>query len=163
MNLWDTLLNAGREYGITLAGYKALESLRLEKCYRYWSAEITPGETPYESAQGFAVKLGKGDFCGRAALLRQKAQGIRRKLVPLTLTDRVVIYGGEAIWYDGRVVSRVRSGGYGYTIEQNIALCYLPIELTALGTTVRVQVFGEHASATVSPDPLYDAQGSKLR
>lgn len=160
--LWDLLLRAGQPFGIAPAGYKALESLRLEKCYRYWSVDITPGDTPYESGQGFAVKLDKGEFLGRDALLQQKAQGIRRKLVPLTLTDQVVIYGGEAIWYDGRVISRVRSGGYGYSIEKNIALCYLPVELAKIGTIVEVEVFGERVLATVSPDPLYDAQRSRL-
>ena len=161
--LWDTLLQAGQEFEIAPAGYKALESLRLEKCYRYWSVDVTPGDTPFESGQGYAVKLDKGDFIGRGALLQQKAQGIQRKLVPLTLTDQVVIYGGEAIWYDGRVISRVRSGGYGYSIEKNIALCYLPVELANVGTVVEVQVFGERVPATVSTDPLYDPKGIELK
>lgn len=161
--LWDALFDAGRDVGIARAGYKALETLRLEKCYRYWSADITPADTPYESGQGFAVKLDKGEFCGRAALLEQKAQGPARRLVPLTLTDKVVIYGGEAVRYDGRVISRVRSGGYGYSIQKNIAMCYLPIELTRLGTAVHVEVFGERVPAIVSADPLYDPKGSKLK
>lgn len=172
VKLWNALMEAGKIFGITPAGYKALETLRLEKCYRYWGSDITPGETPYESGQAFAVKLNKGDFIGRDALLRQKAQGINRKLAPLTfplsfqergLGGEVMIYGGEAIWYDDRVVSRVRSGGYGYTIAKNIALCYVPLELAQLGAILHVELFGERVPAVVSPDPLYDPQGEKLK
>jgi 4-methylaminobutanoate oxidase (formaldehyde-forming) len=171
--LWRVLMEAGKPFGITPAGYFALDTLRLEKCYRYWSTDITPGETPLESGQGFAVKWRKGDFLGRDALLLQKGEGIRRKLVPLTLnfspSDRSLawgegmIYGGEAIWYDKRVISRVRSGGYGYTLGKTIALGYLPVELTQPGTTVHVELFGERVPAQVAPDPLYDPQGTKLR
>lgn len=161
--LWKALMKAGNAFGITPAGYKALETLRLEKCYRYWSSDITPGETPYESGQAFAVKLSKGDFAGRDALIMQKEQGLEIKLVPLTFSGDPVLYGGEAVGYAGRVVSRVRSGGYGYTIEKNIALCYLPIELAQLGTELFVEVFGERVPATVSPDPLYDPKGEKLK
>lgn len=162
--LWNALMRAGKAFGIMPAGYKALESLRLEKCYRYWSVDITPNETPFESGQGFAVKLNKRvPFSGRDALLKQKAEGIARKLVPLTLTGEVVIYGGEAIWHAGQVVSRVRSGGYGYTIGKNIALCYLPLELASIGNVLQVEIFGARVDALVAQDPLYDARGEKLK
>lgn len=161
--IWNALMTAGKAFGIRPAGYNALESLRLEKCYRYWSADMTPNETPYEAGLGFCVKLSKSEFIGREALVNQKTVGITRKLVPLTLSYQVVIYGGEAIWYDERVVSRVRSGGYGYTIGKNIALCYLPVELAASGKVVQVEIFGERVPAVVSPDPLYDPQGVKVR
>jgi 4-methylaminobutanoate oxidase (formaldehyde-forming) len=163
VKLWNALFDAGKRFGITPAGYKAVETLRLEKCYRYWGSDITPNETPYESGQAFAVKLNKGDFVGRAALVKQKAEGVKRKLVPLTLTGEAVIYGGEAVWHTDRVVSRVRSGGYGYTVEKNIALCYLPVEYAQLGTILHVELFGERVPATVSPDPLYDAQGERIK
>lgn len=161
--LWNALMDAGKPWNITPAGYKALETLRLEKCYRYWSADMTPGETPYEAGLGFAVRLNKKEFIGRAALVAQQAQGIERKLVPLTLRDDVVIYGGEAVWHHERVLSRVRSGGYGYTIGKNIALCYLPVALAAVGAAVEVEIFGERVPAVVSPDPLYDPRGEKIK
>lgn len=161
--LWDALMQAGRSFGITPAGYKALDSLRLEKCYRYWSADMTPAESPYEAGLAFAVKLNKGEFLGRAALARQKEEGVTRRLVPLLLGDQVVIYGGEAVSYEGRVISRARSGGYGYTLGQTIALSYLPIELARVGQVVQVEIFGDRVPATVGPDPLYDARGDKLR
>jgi 4-methylaminobutanoate oxidase (formaldehyde-forming) len=117
----------------------------------------------------FCIKLDKGEFSGREALLKIKAAGIQQKLVPLTLTPdplpggEGVIYGGEAVYADGRVISRVRSGGYGYTIEKNIALCYLPIELAQVGTPVAIDIFGQHVPAVVSQDPLYDPRGERLR
>lgn len=163
VTVWNVLLDAGKDFGITPAGYKALESLRLEKCYRYWSADITPNETPYESGQAFAVKLSKENFIGRNALVRQKAEGIKRKLAPLTLTPDIVIYGGEAIWAENRVISRVRSGGYGYTLGKNIALAYLPIEQSQVGSEMRIEIFGELVPAVVAADPLYDPNGLKLK
>lgn len=168
--LWAALMLAGNKFGITPAGYKALETLRLEKCYRYWSTDITPNETPYEAGLGFCVKLNRGDFVGRDALLRQATHpergagsNLKRKLVPLALTGDVVIYGGEAIWFANQVISRVRSGGYGYTIGKNIALCYVPWKLAKLGTELHVEVFGARVPAVVSRDPLYDPKGEKLK
>lgn len=162
-HLWNVLLDAGKNFGIAPAGYKALESLRLEKCYRYWSADITPNETPYEAELGFCVKLGKGEFVGREALMARNESREARKFVPLTLTGDVVIYGGEAIWYGNQVISRVRSGGYGYTIGKNIALCYVPVELARVGEILHVEIFGERVPAMVSREPLYDPRGEKLK
>ena len=105
LELWDALWEAGRPHGLVAAGYRAIDSLRLEKGYRYWSADITPDDTPFEAGLGFAVKLGKGDFVGREALARQKAEGVRRKLCCLTLADpRAVALGGEPVRMGGDVV-----------------------------------------------------------
>ena len=112
LELWDTLWEAGRPHGLVAAGYRAIDSLRLEKGYRYWSADITPDDTPYEAGLGFAVKLGKGEFHGREALVRQRAEGVRRKLACLTLSDPAwVALGGEPVRVGDRVVGRVTSGG----------------------------------------------------
>ena len=73
LRLWDTIWEAGREHGLVAGGYKAIDSLRLEKGYRVWGADITPDDTPWEAGLGFAVKLDKGDFIGRDALLRRAA------------------------------------------------------------------------------------------
>ncbi|MDP2778396.1 MAG: FAD-dependent oxidoreductase, partial [Anaerolineales bacterium] len=85
--VWDMLIEAGREFGLEVGGYKVLDSLRLEKGYRYFTADITPSETPYEGGLGFCVHLDKGNFIGREALVKQKAEGIKRKLCTLVLTD----------------------------------------------------------------------------
>jgi glycine cleavage system T protein len=162
--VWDALLAAGRPAGLVPVGYKALESLRLEKGYRYWSADITPSDNPYEAGLGFCVRLGKGDFIGRDALVRVKAEGVTRRLATVTIDPAATIYGGEAAWRDGRVLGRLRSGGYGYTAGRNIGFVYLPVDLAkAVGTSLEVEVFGERVSAEVAPDVLYDPQGARIR
>ena len=161
--VWDALLAAGRPCGIRPVGYKALESLRLEKGYRYWSTDLTPSENPYEAGVGFCVRLGKGDFIGRDALVRLKAEGVRRKLAIVTVDPAPTLYGGEAVYAGGAVVGRLRSGGYGYTVGKNIGLVYLPLELAAVGSPLEVGVFDERFAAEVAPDVLYDSPGARIR
>jgi len=146
-------------------GYKAIESLRLEKGYRYWSAEISPDYTPYEAGLGFAVKLDKGDFIGKEALVKQKADGLTRKLCCLTLSDsRVVALGKEPIRDEsGRVVSWVYSGGYGYSVQQSIVYAYLPMDCAKVGTRLEIEFFGEQVGATVVQSPLWDPKGERIR
>jgi glycine cleavage system T protein len=165
--VWDALLSAGRPFGIEPAGYKAVDSLRLEKGYRYWSTDLTPAENPYEAGLGFCVRLDKGDFVGREALRRIKADGPQRKLCTVTLSaalpEDTDLYGGEAVYTDGRVVGRLRSAGWGYTVARHIGLVYLPPALAAAGTPLEVEAFGRRFGAEVAPDVLYDPAGSRLR
>ena len=165
LRLWDTLWEAGEPEGIIAGGYKAIESLRLEKGYRYWSAEISPDYTPYEAGLGFAVKLDKSDFIGREALLKQKGEGLKRKLCCLTLSDnRVVALGKEPLrTQDGRIVGWVSSGGYGYSVGQSIVYAYLPIECAKEGTQLEIEFFGEQVGATVVKSPLWDPKGERIR
>ena len=160
-NVWDALMSAGAPFGISPGGYKALESRRLEKCYRYWSIDLTTAENPFESGQGFWVKMTKPDFIGRDTLAKIKNEGIERRLVPLTCSGDVVIHGGEAVSSNGLVVSRIRSAGN--TVGKNIALCYLPPDLARIGNSVNIDVFGESVPALVSPDPLFDPGGERVK
>jgi glycine cleavage system T protein len=163
--VWDALLEAGKEFGIEVGGYKVLDTLRLEKGYRYFTADVTQLENPYEAGLGFCVHLDKGDFIGREALTRAKSNGIKRKLCTLLLEgdDYLTIYGGEAIYADGKVVSRVRSGGYGYTLKRNIAYAYLIPELAKAGTLLEIEVFDKTVRAEVVQTVLYDPKGENLR
>jgi 4-methylaminobutanoate oxidase (formaldehyde-forming) len=162
--VWDALLDGGREFGIEPVGYYALNTLRLEKCFYYWGDDICPGDTPLEANLGFCVRWDKGDFVGREALLRQRASELPRKLVPLVLDgDACVLWGGEAIVAAGRVVGRVRSGGYGHTVRRNIALAYLPLELARPGTVLSVESFGQLVPAEVRAAPLWDPKGERAR
>ena len=146
------------------AGYRAIDSLRLAKGYRYWSAEVTPEYTPYEAGLGFCVKLDKGDFIGRQALIAQRERGLERRLVCLTLADPVAVaLGGEPILYQDQTVGRVTSGGYGYTIGKSIAYGYVPAPVAAVGTALAVEVFGEVIPALVAREPLYDPKGEKIK
>jgi glycine cleavage system aminomethyltransferase T len=166
LKLWDTLWEAGQPLGMLAGGYRAIESLRLEKGYRYWSADIHPEYNPYEAGLGFAVKLKKGNFLGKEALERIKAEGIKRKLCCLVLEDpRAVALGGEPLLSadDERVLGRVTSGGYGYTVRQSIIYGYLPIEYATPGTQVTVQLFGIKYGATVMKEPLYDPKNEKVK
>jgi glycine cleavage system aminomethyltransferase T/glycine/D-amino acid oxidase-like deaminating enzyme len=160
--LWDTLWEAGRGHGLVAGGYKAIDSLRLEKGYRVWGADITPDDTPYEAGLGFAVKLDKEDFVGREALL--EAQEPERRLVCVVLSDpRSVALGSEPVRVDGDLVGRVTSGGYGYTVERSIAYAYVPATHAVPGRPVEVEIFGEWISGEVAPEPLFDPAGERLR
>jgi 4-methylaminobutanoate oxidase (formaldehyde-forming) len=162
--VWDAILAAGREFGIEPVGYYALNTLRLEKCFYYWGDDVCPSDTPLQANLGFCVRFDKGDFIGRDALLRQRAVGLERKLVPLVLDGQAcVLWGGEAVVSAERVVGRVRSGGYGHTIGHNVALAYLPVELTQPGTAVRVESFGRLVPAEVRQAPLWDPRGERVR
>jgi glycine cleavage system aminomethyltransferase T/glycine/D-amino acid oxidase-like deaminating enzyme len=167
VRLWDALWTAGQPFRIAPAGYKAVDSLRLEKGYRYWSSDITPAENPYEAGLGFCVRLTKPDFIGREALVRIKAQGLPRRLCTITLIEPpgadAALYGGEAVYAGGRVAGRLRSAGYGYTVGKHIGYVYLPLEPAAGGPALEVEAFGRRLAAEVAPDVLYDPQGKRLR
>ncbi len=161
LELWDTLWDAGREHGLVAGGYKAIDSLRLEKGYRVWGADITPEETPFEAGLGFAVKLDKGDFIGRDALAA--ATEPTRLLRCLTLGDpRAIALGSEPVRIAGELVGRVTSGGYGYTVGKSIAYAYVPAAHD-VGTEVEVEIFGEWVSGEIAAEPLYDPAGERIR
>jgi len=162
--LWDILWEAGQPDGLVAGGYRAIDSLRLEKGYRYWSADIGPDYTPYEAGLGFAVRLDKGDFIGRDALVRQKAAGLTRQLACVTLADpAAVAIGNEPLRHGEAVVGWITSGGYGYTVGQSIAYAYLPLALTAPGTALDVEFLGERLPATVVRAPLWDPKGLRIK
>jgi glycine cleavage system aminomethyltransferase T len=162
LRLWDVLWEAGRGHGLVAGGYKAIDSLRLEKGYRVWGSDITPDETPYEAGLGFAVKLDKGEFLGREALLDRSEP--TRRLVCLVLDDaRAVALGSEPVRVDGEVVGRVTSGGYGYTIDRSIAYAYVPAAEAVAGRPVEVEIFGEWVGGEVADEPLFDPAGSRIR
>jgi 4-methylaminobutanoate oxidase (formaldehyde-forming) len=170
--LWDVLWQAGQADGIVAAGYRAIDSLRLEKGYRYWSADISPDYTPFEAGLGFAVKLDQDSgstspsrgFIGRDALMKQKAEGIRRKLCCLTLADPATLaFGNEPVRCAEQVVGWVTSGGYGYSVRKSIAYAYLPLEYATLNSVLDVEIFGERIAATVERDPLWDPKGERIK
>jgi 4-methylaminobutanoate oxidase (formaldehyde-forming) len=128
-HVYELLWAAGRDLGLADAGYRAIDSLRLEKRYLYWGSDITPDYTPYEAGLGFAVSLKKkSDFIGRTALEKAKAAGPRRRLVTLLIDADVQLYGGEAIRRNGKVLGVTSSAGWGHTIGKAIALGYVPAD-----------------------------------
>jgi glycine cleavage system aminomethyltransferase T/glycine/D-amino acid oxidase-like deaminating enzyme len=165
LGLWRTLWEAGGEHGIVAGGYRAIDSLRLEKGYRVWGADITPDETPYEGGVGFCVKLDKeGGFIGHEALLEAKERGPRSRLCCLLLDDpRSVALGNEPVRIDGEVQGRITTGGYGYTVERSIAYAYLPPEHAEPGTAFDVEIFGSWVDGEVAKEPLFDPTGERIR
>jgi 4-methylaminobutanoate oxidase (formaldehyde-forming) len=164
--LWDTLWEAGEPERIMAVGYRAIDTLRLEKGYRYWSGDISPDYTPYEAGLGFAVQLDKGDFLGREALVRQKEAGIEEKLCCMALADpSLEAIGKEPIRARGeeQVVGWVTSGGYGYSVQKSLAYGYLPLSLAQVGTQLELEMLGERIEAEVVREPVWDAKGERIK
>jgi glycine cleavage system aminomethyltransferase T/glycine/D-amino acid oxidase-like deaminating enzyme len=162
--LWDLLSEAGRPHGMVAAGMGAFDSLRLEKGYRLWGQDLNIEHDPYEAGLGFAVRLAKGDFQGRAALEAIQAGGLTRSLSCMTLDDPAhVVLGKEPILSGDRVVAYVTSAAYGYSIGRCIAYGYLPIELAVEGTPVAIEYLGGRLPATVAAEPLWDPKGERLK
>jgi glycine cleavage system aminomethyltransferase T/glycine/D-amino acid oxidase-like deaminating enzyme len=164
LRLWDLLWGAGQAHGVVAAGRAAFDALRIEKGYRLWGADMTTEHDPYEAGLGFTVKLDKGDFVGRDALIAIHERGIERKLCCLTLDDpTVVVLGKEPIRVGERVVGYVTSAAYGYAVNASIAYGYLPLDAAAVGAPVTIEYFGERYGATVAAEPVYDPRGERLR
>jgi 4-methylaminobutanoate oxidase (formaldehyde-forming) len=140
-------------------GYRAIDSLRLEKGYRVWGADITPDETPFEAGLGFAVRKSDPTFIGARALDPDPP----RRLRCIVLEDpRSVALGNEPVRIDGKVVGRVTTGGYGYTVQRSLAYAYLPAEVS-VGTAVAIDIFGRWVEGEVTAEPLFDPRGERVR
>ena len=161
--LWTALLNAGKNLGLIPCGYRAIESLRLEKGYRAWAGEINTETNPFEAGLGFAISLKKENFHGKAAVVAAK-ENQKRKLVAITFDDITSVpFGSEPIRIGNKIVGRVKSGGQGYTINKAIAYAYLPIEGSEPGTTVDVELFGLWSSGVIAAEPLFDPLNERIR
>ncbi len=163
LQVFDALTGAGKKFGLRPAGYKALDSLRIEKGYLYWSGDISPADNPLEAGLGFCVRLKKPDFIGKEALIAIKQKGLRTRMCALTMDAGGNLYGGESVYAEGRIVDRIRTGGYGHTIGKDIGLVYLPPELAKAGTALEVEILGERIKAQVADLPLVDPKGLKIR
>jgi 4-methylaminobutanoate oxidase (formaldehyde-forming) len=157
--LWTALWEAGQSHGLVACGYRAIDSLRLEKGYRVWGTDITPDETPYEAGLGFCVSREK-EFIGSDALREDPD----KRLCCLLLADaRSVALGNEPVRAGGEIRGRVTTGGYGYSVGRSIAYAYLPPELAEPGTGVEIEVFGNWIAAEVAREPLFDPKGERVR
>jgi glycine cleavage system aminomethyltransferase T/glycine/D-amino acid oxidase-like deaminating enzyme len=165
--LWELLWKAGQPDGLVAAGRAAFDTLRLEKGYRLWGADMHTEYRPDEAGVGFAVKLGKGPFVGREALLMQGQEPGStpgRRLCCLQLTDpTVVLMGKEPVLRDGDVYGYVTSAGFGYSTGESLAYAYLPAGSAEEGTMVEVEYFGARFPATVVSEPRWDPEGARLR
>jgi 4-methylaminobutanoate oxidase (formaldehyde-forming) len=169
--VYDALMAAGRAHGLADAGYRAIESLRLEKGYRAWGADIGPDHTPLVAGLGFAVKLRTNTpFPGLDALEAQRARPLPRLLAGFTVADpEVVLLGRETILRDGKRVGWLSSGGWGYTLGCNIGYGYVRDpeagvdSATVLAGRYELEVATERVPAEVFLRPLYDPDMARVR
>ena len=168
--VYDEIMAAGEALGLSHAGYHALDSLRIEKAYRHWGHDITDEDTPLEAGLGFTVKFDKpGGFIGRDALLRQREQGVQRRLLQFRLLDpEPLLYHNEPVWHRGRIVGHVTSGSYGHTLGGSIGLGYVDTsEVRDVGELLQdgfeIEVAGARIPAEASLRPMYDPGNKRIR
>jgi 4-methylaminobutanoate oxidase (formaldehyde-forming) len=162
-HVYELLWQAGQEFDIADVGYRAIDSLRMEKGYVYWSSDVTPDYSPLEAGLDFRVHFkSKGDFIGRAALEKIKAEGVSQKLCTFTLEQPVSLYGGETIYRNGRYVSLTTSGNFGHSVGKTIALGYLPVD-DAQHDDFEIEAFGKRYAAKRHDGCLYDPNMERLK
>jgi 4-methylaminobutanoate oxidase (formaldehyde-forming) len=161
--LWRALWEAGAPLGLVAGGYRAIDSLRLEKGYRVWAADITPDETPHEAGLGFCVRDDKAFIGSDALALALAGESPARRLRCIVLEDpRSVALCNEPVRIGDAVRGRVTSGGYGYTVERSIAYAYVP-EAVEIGSTVEIDIFGRWVAGEVADEPLLDPERRRVR
>ncbi|GAA0454465.1 hypothetical protein GCM10008985_07780 [Halococcus dombrowskii] len=160
--LWDTLAETIEEYEGIPMGTAALNSMGLEKGFRFWGADISPDYNPYEANLAFTVDMNT-DFVGKEALKTIKKEGVNQQLVPVTLDDSRTIPGFDAMFVDddAELGEPVRSD-FGYSVDESILYGYLPIEYTDSGTSIEVAVNDERYAASVREEPRFDPDREKL-
>ncbi len=167
--VYAALMQAGAEHGLVNAGYRAIESLRLEKGYRAWGADIGPDHTPHEAGLGWAVKLkGNTPFKGRDAAQAQADSGVKKMMACFTCDPDVVLLGRETIYRNGERVGWLTSGGFGYTVGKSIGYGYVrnPDGVTrdyVMDGSYELEVATQRVPCTVHMTPLYDAKMERIK
>jgi dimethylglycine dehydrogenase len=167
LSVYDLIWEAGQRFGIADYGLYAMDSLRLEKCYRAWKGDLTTEYTPLMASLDRFVKLDKpGGFIGQDALKREAAAGPRERFVPLLVDAADADAAAVSIVYaqgGSAPVGLVTSGGFGYRLKRSIALAYVRTDLAVPGTELEVEILGERRRAVVGREPLYDPDNARLR
>jgi glycine cleavage system T protein len=169
-HVWEAIIAAGDPLGLKLCGLHAMDSCRLEKAFRHFGHDITDEDHVLEAGLGFAVKLDKGDFIGRDAVLRKKEAGLSRRLMQFRLTDPDAhLHHNEPVLRDGKIVGFLTSGGYGHALGGAIGLGYVPC--TAPGepsadmkaSAYQIEIAGRRYGAEVSLAPMYDPKSERVK
>src|SRR5437764_5489046 len=169
-SVYDLIVGAGAAYGLRLAGYHALDSLRMERGYRHWGHDISDEDTPLEAGLQFAVAWDKpGGFVGRETLVRQREAGVRRRLVALALERAdLLLYHNEPIWRNGELVGAISSGAFGHTLGRSLGLGYVanggaPVSAEWITAgEYQVEIASERIPARVSLQPFFDPAGERV-
>jgi 4-methylaminobutanoate oxidase (formaldehyde-forming) len=168
--VYDAIMAEGAAHGIADAGYRAIESLRLEKAYRAWGSDIGPDHSPLVAGLGWAVKLKKDiPFLGRAALIEEARQPLPRLLAGFLVAPEVVLWGRETIYRNGERVGWLTSGGFGHTLQKGIGYGYVrrPVEgvtpAFVLSGRYELEVATERVPAEVFLEPPYDPHNARVK
>jgi glycine cleavage system aminomethyltransferase T len=169
--VFDVLVREGAAHGLRLAGYHAMNSLRMEKAYRHWGHDITDEDTPLEAGLGFAVAWEKrGGFIGREALVRQKQTGVRRRLVQFALADlQKMLYHNEPVWRNGVLAGRLTSGMFGHTLGKPLGMGYIANQGGfadqdfVLSGRYEIEVAGIRIPASASLAAPYDPKSLRVK
>jgi 4-methylaminobutanoate oxidase (formaldehyde-forming) len=166
VTVYEALMATGQT---TLAGYRAIETLRLEKGYRAWGSDIGPDHTPVEAGLAWAVKMKSGlPFLGRDAIAAQLANGVKKRLATFTAAPETILLGRETITRNGQRVGWLSSGGYGHTVGKSIGMGYIrhPDGVTddfILSGSYELEVASERIPAQVHLTPLYDPENLRVK
>ena len=169
VTVYEALMAAGQGLGLLDAGYRAIETLRLEKGYRAWGSDIGPDHTPVEAGLAWAMKMKSGlPFKGRAAVAAQLAGGVKKRLATFTVAPEVVLWGRETIYRDGERVGWLSSGGFGHTVQKGIGMGYVRqaggVEEGFLTSGVwELEVASERVPAVLHLEPLVDPKGERVK
>ena len=163
--LYDAIWKAGENHQIVDMGIYAVDSLRLDKCYRGWKGDLEIGFSPFDASLDRFVDLTKPAFVGRDALIAEKAAGSKWRFVPMTLDEDgdadapfcASVFSGE------KRIGIATSGGWSFTLNKSVALAYVRPEFEAAGTKLEIEIFGERKKATVGQEPLFDPRNERLR
>ncbi|MDJ0784685.1 MAG: FAD-dependent oxidoreductase [Desulfosarcinaceae bacterium] len=163
ISVYETLMAAGADFELKMFGMYAMDSMRLEKGYLAWKSEMNVHHTPLETNVAWTVKLDK-EFIGKAGIEQQKADGVPRQLVCMTVAaEDADPWGYNPILSGDEIVGMTSSGGYGHRVDKSIALGYVPPALAAEGTRLEVEVLGKKLAAEVVRMPLYDPMNEKMK
>ncbi len=169
-HVFETIIEAGEGLGLKLCGLHAMDSCRIEKGYRHFGHDITDEDHVLEAGLGFAVKLAKGDFIGRDAVLRKKEEGLSRRMMQFRLKDpEPLLFHNEPILRDGKIVGFLSSGNYGHALGAAIGLGYVPCDMpgetieTMLASGYAIEIAGKVYDAAASVSPMYDPRSERIR
>ncbi len=161
---WLALRQAGKAHGLTLFGARAVEAMRMEKGFLHWKADLITEFNPFETSLDRFVKLDKPDFIGKAALLKQHADGLRKKLVTLRIeATHAPAIGGASLMLDGKVVGTVTSGDWGHRVGMNLAYAFVDPEQSKIGSTMQLDMYGDLVAAQVIAPSPYDPEFTRIR
>lgn len=160
---WKTLMQAGASFALQPFGLYATESMRIEKGYRHWKADLIYEHNPMESGLARFVNLEKGDFIGKSALLRQITRGPRKLFVSMTVEcEHAPAHGGDPVWFADKQVGTVTSAGYGHRVNKNIAMAFIDPEFASEGSKLAISILGQRYAAEVVAANVFDPDNNRV-